>query len=195
MSENHYTSNTYIQILMYDDNDSSSSAYSKLHKLLEEYYNNALIMKKVYTSLRHKFVTCDKLIKYPTIILASTSVFSNTSKAFIDNTQRCEEDSQTFSILNYMSTGIAFVILILSGINNYVEPSKKGDKYLQLASEFSDISMDIRQFVAENKYNMDELRFFTNLIKTTYETWLSIGDAPSGAVEKAQKKHKHVKIF
>lgn len=143
------------------------------YSLLKKYRNDAMVLSDAYKMSERHWRKTYKMLNYPLIVLTTiTGVMSSVE------------------VSKYALMAISFTSLLLTSFSTAINPKDKEAKANQVATEFSEISSNINQFIVENHKTKDEIKAFSQLQLELLEVWQSLAPPISYTyLEKAKMNH------
>ena len=129
------------------------------YTLLNQYKNESNILSKAYELNENYYLFIHKILTYPIIILSAFSTV-------IAGLRKPE--------LEFLLLGLSLGILIFSGFNTAVQPKDKQFLSNKISTEFSEISLNINQFIKENSKTKEEVKAYSQKILSLFEVWKSM---------------------
>ena len=129
------------------------------YTLLNQYKNESEILSKAYKLNEGYYLFIHKCLTYPLIIVSTvSSVLAGLM----------------MSELEYVLLGLSLIILILSGFNVAVAPKDKQYASNKISTEFSEIALNINQYLTENNKSKDEIKAYSQKTLAIFEIWKSL---------------------
>ena len=129
------------------------------YTLLNKYMSDANVLSRAYKLNELFYLSMHKFLTYPIIVL---STFSTVIAGL-----RREE-------LEYVLLGLTLVTLLFAGFNTAITPKDKQYLSNKISTEFSEIALNINQFIIENNKSPSEIKVFSQKMLALFEVWKSL---------------------